>query len=272
MPEFLTLAEGARAALLESDALAKAALARDLFVAWNAGSITEVGESEAPARPGRPARPDLRPPRDVPRRRIGSGKAGRIALLHAIAHIELNAIDLALDILIRFPQEEMPRAFYEDWLQVAEEEGKHFQMLAARLAELDAAYGDLPAHDGLWQAAQETSCDLLARLAVVPLVLEARGLDVTPPMISKLESVGDKESVAVLRIIYKDEIGHVAIGKRWFDHVAGVRNLDPKDAWQAAVKRHFRGAIKPPFNEAARSDAGFPEDFYLPLAEAAKTR
>lgn len=271
MSEFLTLAEGARAILLETDALAKAALARRVYEAWQAGNITEVGKSEAPARPGRPARPDLRPPRDVPRRRIGKGTEGRIALLHALAHIELNAVDLAVDILIRFPQEEMPHAFYEDWLKVAAEEGKHFQLLAARLAELEAAYGDLPAHDGLWQAAQETSGDLLARLAVVPLVLEARGLDVTPTMISKLELVEDEESAAVLRIIYQDEIGHVAIGKRWFDHVASARQLDPKEAWQAAVKRHFRGAIKPPFNEPARSDAGFPEDFYLPLAEAFKT-
>jgi uncharacterized ferritin-like protein (DUF455 family) len=149
---------------------------------------------------------------------------------------------------------------------VADEEGKHYLLLAGRLAELGMAYGDLPAHDGLWQAAEETAHDLLARLAVVPLVLEARGLDVTPVMIAKLQAVDDHDSAAVLEVIYAEEIGHVAIGKRWFDHLCAKRDLAPQETWQALVRRHFRGQLKPPFNETARDQAGLPLDFYGALA------
>jgi uncharacterized ferritin-like protein (DUF455 family) len=202
----------------------------------------------------------------MPRRKLGKDPAGRIALLHALAHIELNAIDLAWDIIARFPAEAMPRAFFDDWVSVADEEAKHFALLAARLAELGASYGDLPAHDGLWQAAMDTADDLLARLAVVPLVLEARGLDVTPAMIKRLEAVGDQASAALLQVIYRDEIGHVAIGKRWFDFLAERRGLEPKAAWQDLVRQRFKGRMKGPFNDEARAAAGFPATFYRPLA------
>lgn len=249
-----------------ADAAAKAGLSRRFAAAWRAGALSLEGTAALPQRPARPARPELRLPRDMPRRRLGKGPAGRIALLHALAHIELNAIDLAWDIVARFAAEALPRAFADDWVKVADEEAVHFGLLAERLAGLGAAYGDLPAHDGLWQAAQDTAGDLLARLAVVPLVLEARGLDVTPAMIERLEGAGDEASAAVLRVIYRDEIGHVAIGKRWFDHVAAGRGLDPEAAWQAAVRRYFKGALKPPFNAEARQAAGFPESFYAPLA------
>jgi len=203
----------------------------------------------------------------MPQRRISREPAGRIALLHAIAHIELNAIDLAWDIIARFTDETPPRGFHDDWVAVADDEARHHALLAQRLSDLGAAYGDLPAHDGLWQAAEETSHDLLARLAVVPLVLEARGLDVTPGMIARLQSVGDAESVTVLRVIYEDEIGHVAAGKRWFDWLCKERGLAPRETWQALVRRHFKGRVKAPFNAEGRDAAGFAAAFYEPLAD-----
>ena len=208
----------------------------------------------------------LLPPRDMPKRRNFGSQAGRIALLHALAHIELNAIDLAWDILVRSGDPPLPREFYDDWVGVAAEEAEHFALLAARLEGLGAAYGDLPAHDGLWEAAASTAHDLLARLAVVPLVLEARGLDVTPEMILRLERAGDAASAAVLRRIYQDEIGHVAVGLRWFDWLCHRRGLDPAAAFQDCVRRHFTGALKPPFNLEARCAAGFPAHYYEPLA------
>jgi uncharacterized ferritin-like protein (DUF455 family) len=161
----------------------------------------------------------------------------------------------------------LPRDFFDDWLAVAAEEAEHFALLAHRLWELGAAYGDLPAHDGLWQAAEATSADLLARLAVVPLVLEARGLDVTPTMIQRMDRFGDTASAAILRRIYADEIGHVTTGRRWFAWLCNEQGLDPVATWQRLVRRHFRGALKPPFNHAARAAAGFPPDYYEPIAE-----
>ena len=160
----------------------------------------------------------------------------------------------------------MPRAFFDDWVKVADEEALHFELLSARLQELGAAYGDLPAHDGLWQAATETSHELLARLAIVPLVLEARGLDVTPTMIATMQRSGDAETAAILERIYRDEIGHVAAGMRWFEHFARASGAEPKALWQELVRRHFRGALKPPFNAAARDSAKLPAEFYLPIA------
>src|SRR3546814_7260809 len=148
-----------------------------------------------------------------------------------------------------FTDEARPVGFYDDWLTVADEEGKHYLLLAERLAALGFAYGDLPAHDGLWQAAEETAHDLLARLAVVPLVLEARGLDVTPAMIAKLRQVDDHDSAAVLQVIYAEEVGHVAIGKRWFDALCARRGLEPQETWQALVRRHFNGRLKPRSDE-----------------------
>lgn len=198
----------------------------------------------------------------MPRRRSGKTPEARVALLHALAHIELNAIDLACDILARFVDRDLPDAFYEDWTRVAREEAKHFLLLSDRLADFGAAYGDLPAHDGLWEAAEETAHDLLARLAVVPLVLEARGLDVTPQMIQRMKAFGDDRTAEILEIIYTDEIGHVAIGKRWFDWECDRRRLDPESTWKALVRKHFRGVLKPPFNEDGRRQAGFEADWY----------
>ena len=204
----------------------------------------------------------------MPKRRAGSSPAGRIALLHAIAPIELNAIDLAWDIIARFAGADLPRQFYDDWVGVAAEEAEHYALLAERLTAFGAAYGDLPAHDGLWQAAEATAHDLLARLAVVPLVLEARGLDVTPAMIARLDRVGDGQSAAVLRRIYADEIGHVAIGMRWFEFICAQRALPPAETYQSLVRRYFKGTLKPPFNEGGRSAAGLPSAFYAPLSSS----
>ncbi len=233
--------------------------------AWRQGALHTIGDAGAPERPARPARPPLLPPRDMPRRRSGGSEAGRIALLHALAHIELNAIDLAWDLIARFADPRFPSTFYDDWIRVAAEEAKHHALIALRLGELGARYGDLPAHDGLWEAAQATAHDLLARLAIVPLVLEARGLDVTPSMIERLERFGDSASAGVLKIIYLDEIGHVATGRSWFEWLCRERGIEPVDTYRALVRRHFRGDLKPPFNTAGRDRAGFPGSYYASL-------
>lgn len=264
-----SLAGAALAVLGTADPARKVAMTRRHAAAWRAGTLPGPTAGLPPDRPGRPARPELRPPRDMPARRKAGSLAGRVALLHALAHIELNAVDLAWDIVVRFSGateggEVLPRSFVDDWVGVADDEARHFDMLSHRLAELGGAYGDLPAHDGLWQAARETAGDLAARLAVVPMVLEARGLDVTPAMIDNLDRVGDRESAAILRTIHDEEIGHVAAGRRWFDWVCERRGLEPVAAWRALVERHFKGGLKPPFNVSSRSRAGFPPEFYMP--------
>ena len=203
-------------------------------------------------------------------RRSAFDLAGRIALLHALAHIELNAVDMTWDLLGRFVAEPMPRAYYDDWVNVGFEEAKHFRMISARLAGLGAAYGDLPAHDGLWQAAQATGESLIARLAVVPLVLEARGLDVSPAIISRLEAAGDAASAAVVGVIYEDEKGHVACGARWFRHLCELSGRPPEATFHDLVRRHFRGPVKPPFNDRARAEAGLTPGFYKPLVSASR--
>jgi uncharacterized ferritin-like protein (DUF455 family) len=220
----------------------------------------------APDRPARPQRPYLVPPGEVPRRKLGA-PTGRVALLHALAHIELNAIDLAFDMAVRFARAIADLgldvlAFTRDWVRIGREESRHFQLLAGRLAAYGAAYGDLPAHDGLWTAAERTRDDVLARLAVAPMLLEARGLDVTPVMAERLADVGDPESAAAVRAIYQDEIGHVAAGVYWFESVCGRRLLAPEATFQALVRSHFEGGLKPPFNDEGRRRAGMRLDFY----------
>jgi len=258
----LTLSDAAVAVLDTPEADRKARRSRAAAADWRAQRISQIGDAMPPPRPARPEVPLLRPPREVARRKINANPAGRIALLHALAHIELNAIDLAWDIVARFPDEGLPRAFYDDWVRVADEEAKHFSLLSARLADMGAAYGDLPAHDGLWEASEKTAHDLLARLAIVPLVLEARGLDVTPAMIGKLQAAGDANSAAALQTIYTEEIGHVATGSRWFEWLCTARGLAPLETWQALVRLHFRGRLKPPFNAAGRAAAGLGEAWY----------
>ena len=258
------LAGGAVAVLCAADPALKVALSRAVAAGWQQGRLP-LGAAAPPPRPARPERPPLCPPREVKRRRNLAVPAGRVALLHALAHIELNAIDLAWDIVARFTHQGLPGAFFDEWAGVAAEEAEHFALLDARLTALGAAYGDLPAHDGLWEAAADTAHDLLARLAVVPLVLEARGLDVTPEMIGRLRRAGDADSAAILERIYEDEIGHVAVGARWFARLCRERGLEPAATFRDRVTRHFRGMLKPPFNVAARERAGLPGDFYAPV-------
>ena len=259
-----SLTSEAVAILATADPAVKASASRRLAEIWDAGGL-DVGYSLPPPRPARPERPLLRPPKEMPKRRAFGSAAGRVALLHALAHIELNAIDLAWDIVARFRREPLPRTFFDDWVGVAAEEAVHFELLVLRLADFGARYGDLPAHDGLWESAAATADDLLARLAVVPLVLEARGLDVTPEMAATLERVGDPESAAVLRRIYRDEIDHVAAGVRWFDELCRARGLIPDETFRQVVPRYFKGELKPPFNHEARAAAGFPARYFEPL-------
>ena len=187
-----------------ADPAAKAAASVELAGAWKNGAITKIGYCLPPSYPARPKRPELLRPGDMPRRR-GSRRKGRIALLHAIAHIEFNAIDLAWDLITRFADQGLPLKFYDDWASVAGDEGRHFILLTDRMAQLDARYGDLAAHDGLWQAAEDTAHDFEARLAVVPMVLEARGLDVTPDMVKRLKKAGDETSANILQLILDEE-------------------------------------------------------------------
>ena len=227
--------------------------------------------------PGREERPILVPPAQVQKRSINRGTKGRFALLHALAHIELNAINLALDIALRFGcghcESEATNVplfhpdFTREWLQVADDEAKHFLLLHDRLIALGGRYGDLPAHDGLWESAIATKADPKARLAVVPMVLEARGLDVTPMMIEKFTAVDDQESVEALEIIYADEVGHVDVGRRWFEQLCDREQLVYEDTWQELVKKYFKGMLKRPFNKPARSRAGMEPPYYEPLAD-----
>ncbi|HYD30910.1 MAG TPA: ferritin-like domain-containing protein [Azospirillaceae bacterium] len=262
----MTLSDAAAAVLNAADPAKKIRLTYRYAAAWRDGAIAEHGATLPPDRPARPEKPEVLWPRDMPKRRRGGSEANRVALLHALAHIELNAIDLAWDAVARFGAA-MPKGFSDDWVQVADDEARHFEMLEARMAVYGKEYGDLPAHDGLWQAALETRHDVAARLAVVPMVLEARGLDVTPAMWESLRKVGDPESAAAIEVIHAEEITHVAAGHRWFAHACRERGQDPVVTWQALVRRHFKGQLKRPFNAVSRGKAGLTPDFYEPLAD-----
>ena len=206
------------------------------------------------ATPGRPSRPRLVAPRNLPQRGLGSAQ-GRVALIHAVAHIEFNAINLAWDAVYRFRG--MPPAYYADWIGVAADEARHFTLLQERLAELGHAYGDFEAHDGLWEMAVKTADSCLARMALVPRVLEARGLDVTPGMIERLRAAGDHATVAILEVILREEVAHVAAGSRWFAWCCAREGLDPDGTFAQMIARHAHAALKGPFNVAARLAAGF---------------
>lgn len=265
-----TLSGMAVEVLTTADGRTKTALGRAHAATWfaarAAGAPLPIGTSQPPDRPARPDRPELLAPRDVPRRRPGS-PSGRIALLHAVAHIELNAVDLHWDIIARFAGQPMPMGFYDDWVKAADEEAKHFNLVCDCLEAMGSHYGALPAHAGMWRAAEDTATDLLGRLAVVPMVLEARGLDVTPGMIEIFASAGEAQALAALEVIYAEEVSHVAYGSKWFNWLCGRGGSDPKEVFHALVRRYFHGNLKPPFNEPKRADAGLPPDFYWPLAE-----
>jgi uncharacterized ferritin-like protein (DUF455 family) len=204
--------------------------------------------------PGRPSRPNLVDPRDLPRRGLGSHE-GRAALLHAVAHIEFNAINLAWDAVLRFRG--MPEDYYRDWVRIADDEARHFGMLVERLATLGFAYGDFDAHDGLWDMARRTRHSCLERMALVPRVLEARGLDVTPGMIARLRNAGDAVSGALLEQILDEEVAHVAAGSRWFAWCCAQSGVDPASTFTHLIDTHLPGKVRGPFNVAARLRAGF---------------
>jgi len=213
---------------------------------------TDVTLTEA----GRPPRPPLVAPAKLAKRRLGSTE-GRAALIHAVAHIEFNAINLACDAVFRF--RDMPSAYYLDWTSIAAEEAYHFSLLQDRLQRLGYGYGDFPAHNGLWDLAVKTAHDPLLRMALVPRVMEARGLDVTPGMMARFEKVGDDETAAVLQIILRDEIGHVEAGSRWFRYLCEQRGLDPESTYFELLERHLKGGIRCPLHKDARREAGFSE-------------
>ncbi|MEG3144771.1 ferritin-like domain-containing protein [Sphingomonas sp. RT2P30] len=248
-----------------ADPAAKVRAARAAARAWRAGALAHDFDVAMPERPARPAAPELRPPSHMPRRGKGGSERGRIALLHALAHIEFVAIDLAFDLVGRFG-DGFPREFVDVWIGVGADEAMHFALLDRRLRSLGSHYGAMPAHDGLWDAATATAHEPLARLAVVPMVLEARGLDVTPTMIERFAAAGDQASTRILQRILSDEIRHVRAGTIWFEFACRRAGLAPESHWRALVARYFRGMIKPPFNDSARESAGLTLNYYASLA------
>lgn len=255
-----------------ADAHEKTRVSREYAATWfsarASGKPLELGIADPPKRPARPENPTLLDPKDVPRRRPGSAD-GRLAILHAIAHIELNAVDLHWDMVARFHDTDMPLGFFDDWVKSADEESKHFELISDCLQTMGSFYGALPAHAGMWRAAEDTANDILGRLAVVPMVLEARGLDVTPGMIDIFKRAREQETVAALEVIYAEEVGHVAYGSKWFNFLCGREGHDPQPVFLELVRRYFHGPLKPPFNEEKRAQAGIPPDFYWPLTQIA---
>ena len=259
-----TVAQAVRAAMLTPHPAAKVMATREVFRMWRSGSLDFTFDCPMPDVPARPDAPTLLHPGAMPKRGRGS-EHGRLALIHALAHIEFVAIDLALDAAGRFGAD-MGRGFVDDWLGVAADEAMHFALLARRLRTLGSFYGAMPAHDGLWDAARDTAYDVAARLAIVPMVLEARGLDVTPNAIAKFAKAGDERTARVLQRILDDEIRHVRFGTKHFVAVCENRQESPPEAWKKLVARHFHGAVKPPFNDSARRQAGLSREFMAGVA------
>jgi uncharacterized ferritin-like protein (DUF455 family) len=260
-----SVASAIRAALLTAEPRAKAMAARQVTRDLRLGRLDWRFDVAMPDRPAWPERPELLPPARMPKRGRGGSAQGRIALWHALAHIEFVAIDLALDMAGRFGAE-MGGAFVRDFLGVAADEAMHFALLDRHQRALGSEYGALPAHAGLWQAAEATRHDVGARMAVVPMVLEARGLDVTPTMIERMVEAGDRRGARVLGRILDDEIRHVRIGASHFAAYCAARSLFPESHWGSLVERYFRGSLKPPFNDSARRSAGLSRYRYDALA------
>ena len=266
------LGEAIRDALLTADPLQKVFKTRHLVRGYRQGLFKGPYDDEAkraplpmPERPRWPDTLELKSPSQMPRRSKGTSQSGRIALWHALAHIEFVAIDLALDIVGRFGGE-MGAEFTEDFLSVAADEAMHFALLARKLETLGSYYTALPAHDGLWQSALDTAHDIAARLAIVPMVLEARGLDVTPATLAKVRAQGDENGGKILARILDDEIRHVRFGTKYFERIAKKRGIPPEKLWQSLVQEHFAGRVKGPFNDSARESAGLSRDYYLGIA------
>jgi uncharacterized ferritin-like protein (DUF455 family) len=254
-----------RAALLTADPRAKAMATRAVARDWRLRRLSFACDEPMPDRPAWPNRPELLPPGRMPKRGRGESDRTRIALWHALAHIEFVAIDLALDMAGRFGAER-GRQFVTDFLSVAADEAMHFALLARKLAGLGSFYGELPAHSGLWESAERTRHDVAARLAVVPMVLEARGLDVTPAMLQRVRSQGDAHGAKILERILDDEIRHVRIGTMHFAALCDESGEMAEMRWKTLVTTYFGGALKAPFNDSARSAAGLPRSFYGALA------
>jgi uncharacterized ferritin-like protein (DUF455 family) len=255
--------------LAECDAARKTEGVRLLARAWASGEIGLDAQATLAAQqtiPGHPLKPELVPPLAVKRRSMITPE-GRAILIHALAHIEFNAINLALDAIWRFA--DMPREYYADWLQVADEEALHFSLLAGHLQAQGYAYGDFPAHNSLWEMAAKTQHDILARIALVPRTMEARGLDATPQVRAKLAQAKDMAAAAILDIILRDEIGHVAIGNRWYNWLCEQRGLEPVATYARLAAEHQAPIMRGPFNLEARRAAGFSE---LELAALATRR
>ena len=249
----------ASACLMQADPETKVRLTEQAAAHWRAGILSlEDGPGPDPiGEPGRPRRPELVAPRDLHKRAV-KGAKGRAALIHAVAHIEFNAINLAWDAVYRFRG--LPIDYYGDWVQVAAEEAYHFGLMRERLEDLGHTYGDFPAHDGLWSMARRTAQDPLVRMALIPRVMEARGLDVTPGMIKRFRSAGDRDTAERLEIILRDEVGHVAAGSRWFTYLCGERGLEPQSTYLELLDTYMQGEIRCPLNRPDRLKAGFGED------------
>lgn len=260
-----SVAAAAREVLETAEPRAKVMAARTAARDWRLGRLAHAFDVAMPDRPARPAEPELLPPNRMPKRGKGGSERGRIALIHALAHIEFAAIDLAFDLVGRFGGG-FARGFTDDWMRVGAEEAMHFALLDRRLRQLGSRYGAMPAHDGLWDAAAATAHDPLARLAVVPMVLEARGLDVTPATIERFAAADDGVTARILTRILNDEVRHVRAGTRWFESACEQKRIAPETTWQALVTRYFRGVLKAPFNDSARDSAGLSRDYYAPLA------
>ncbi|TIX49001.1 ferritin-like domain-containing protein [Alteraurantiacibacter aquimixticola] len=259
------LSTAIRATLLTGEPRAKVKATRQLVRDWRRGRLPTGFSAPMPDRPRWPDRLQLLPPSQMPKRGRGGSDKNRIALWHSLAHIEFAAIDLALDMVGRFGGE-MDEAFIADFLHVAADEAMHFALIERKLASMGASYGDLPVHDGLWSAAQETQHDVAARLAVVPMVLEARGLDVTPATLERVRAQGDENGAKILERILDDEIRHVRAGSTHFARICVKRREVPEKHWKFLVRRHFRGKLKRPFNDSARLAAGLSRDAYHGLA------
>ena len=257
------LFDAAYACLGQSDPALKVDQSREFARRWREGELCRLSlaTAEPIQEPGRPQRPRLVPPRDLPRRSLASPE-GHAALIHSIAHIEFNAINLAWDAVYRF--RDMPEAYYHDWVRVADEEAYHFSLVREHLQGLGYDYGDFDAHHGLWEMAQKTAHDPLVRMALVPRVLEARGLDVTPGIQQRLAAHGDEAAVKVLEIILRDEVGHVEIGSRWFAYLCQQRGLVPQQTFMELFAEYMhtpaRGSAKGGLHRSARLAAGFSED------------
>lgn len=253
-----TAFEAALNVLQSKDIEEKTVLAKGLEKRWleNTLSLQDIALPDI-VEAGRPEKPELVAPRDLPRRRLGS-KEGVAAMLHAVAHIEFNAINLAVDAVYRFKG--MPEAYYSDWIKVAAEEAYHFSLVRERLVELGYDYGDFPAHNGLWDLAVDTRHDLRLRMALVPRVMEARGLDVTPGMMKKFKGVGENRAVDILSIILRDEISHVKAGTKWFNYLCEKSGDNPEKAYFEMVEVHFPAGINCPLNQEARLKAGFSQN------------